>query len=304
VDLGHIRYYFTAGSVLSNSHDFSTTSNTQADVFLGLDVDRAWIVKEAPTWWQPGLNTFFDSRLTSVATQSNDSASAGTAQNGGGGAGGQTSSLDTFIKSRKAASLHVGVYLPFRTGHWTVPAQDSNKSDDYYSFFLAPLAKAGFTTIIDNGNSPTSAPNTGRFFTSYTYGVRLGVFHDHKTDTGYDTNKASELVSYVDITLGRFGNFESFRDLTAERGLTATTHEFLRRRDYRYSFEGLLKIPQSIFVVGFNANIGATRYPGDRLLAGQLDRAHPYSIVHDDLRFFFGARLDFANVLQKLPQLK
>jgi hypothetical protein len=107
--------------------------------------------------------------------------------------------------------------------------------------------------------------------------------------------------------VGRFGNFETFRDLTVERGAAgpAATDEFLRRRNYRYSFEGVLKIPRTPLVIGFNANVAAQRYPGDPLPGSGLpDKAHPYSIVRDDLRFLFGARFDFAKLIAVLPQIK
>lgn len=291
IDLGRVRYYFTGGMVLSNNGNSTSFSNTSAATFLALDVDRAWrLPKEGRNI---GINTYFDARLTSVATQSANASS---------GNGSSTASLDTFLQSQKAATLQIGVYLPVRTSPWTL---DRGQSD--YSFFAAPLAKAGFVTQVDNTNAAATLPLTGRFFTQYSYGARLGVWKDSKSGQKYDQNTASEIVSYVDITAGRFGNFESYRDLTVERsgGTPASTDAYLIRRNYRFSFEGILKIPSTPIVLGFNANIGAQRYPGDPLPnGGGPDRSHPYSIVRDDLRFLIGARFDITTLADKLNPFK
>src|SRR4029077_2329398 len=110
---------------------------------------------------------YFDARLTTVATQT-----AGATPPTGSGT---TSTLDSFAQSQKAASLQVGTYLPITTGEW-------QRSKEWYSFFVAPLAKAGFTTLTDTQTASTSAttpgvsstataqPLTDRFFTSYAYG--------------------------------------------------------------------------------------------------------------------------------------
>ena len=64
LDLGHVRYYFTSGVVLSNSGRFA-----QAGLFLGLNVDRSWLVTNRPGWRRVGINTYFETQLTSVALQ-------------------------------------------------------------------------------------------------------------------------------------------------------------------------------------------------------------------------------------------
>ena len=69
LDLGRVRYYFTSGVIMSNNQGFQfQSSGTQAGLFLGLEADRAWIVPKT-RWGAVGLNTYFDARLTSVATQ-------------------------------------------------------------------------------------------------------------------------------------------------------------------------------------------------------------------------------------------
>ncbi len=79
--------------------------------------------------------------------------------------------------------MQTGVYVPIVTGEWKRGSND-------YAFFVAPLAKAGFTTLIDQTAAPAAAagsatstsalPLTGQFYTSYSYGARIGVFQTFK----------------------------------------------------------------------------------------------------------------------------
>lgn len=64
-----------------------------------------------------------------------------------------------------------------------------------------------------------------------------------------------------------------------------------RKRLYRLDLEGLLKIPNTWFYVGFNANIGQ-KNPG----SSHLD--HGYA-APDDLRFLFGTKFDISTLLTK-----
>ena len=300
LDLGRVRYYFTSGVIMSNNQGFQAqTSGTQAGLFLGLDADRAWIVPK--TRWGPvGLNTYFDARLTSVATQEMASGAMNT-----------PATLESFSASKKAASLQTGTYIPVVTGEW-------KRGTERYSFFVAPLAKAGFTTLTDSqntnagnggsGSMNASTPDlvTDRFFTSYSFGARLGVFRNFNCHCKASESVAPEVVSYVDVTTGKFGNFEAFRPFTMADEVAAGNKdqqpqmgEFVRVRPWRYSFEGLLKIPHSVFVVGFNANIGHGAVGGSNV-GGKI---YPFTQPRDDLRFLFGARFDFSKFLKIIPQL-
>ncbi|HEX6893888.1 MAG TPA: hypothetical protein VF146_01370, partial [Bryobacteraceae bacterium] len=124
---------------------------------------------------------------------------------------------------------------------------------------------------------------------------RLGVFqHFHSRSA------APELISYVDFAVGRFGDFESFRDLSLEQNPNAAgtgPHEFLRYRPWRYSLEGLFKVPNSPILVGFNANVGS-RWRAARDRAG----TRPFNAAPDDLRFLIGAQFDFSKLLTAIPK--
>ncbi|HUJ50300.1 MAG TPA: hypothetical protein VLW25_08870 [Bryobacteraceae bacterium] len=233
LDLGRVHYYFTAGVILSNDQGFQLNSpGTQADLFLDLNADRAWLPLDSNGFRRINVNTYLDIALTSVP--------AGQAQAG--------NTLDSFIQSQKAATFQGGAYLPLIVG------QPWSTGGSRYSLFVAPLAEAGFTT-------PTSGASEV-FFESYSFGARLGVFQHSRSAA-----QAPELVSYVDITRGRFGNFG---------------------HPWRYSLEGVFKVPHSPLVLGFNANIGTGGTPG-------------FVQPRDDLRFLIGAQFDFSKLLKALP---
>lgn len=273
-DLGRVRYYFTSGVILSNDQGFRFNSGTQAGLFLGLNADRAWLPLNNDGFRRFNINSYLDARLTSVPTQ--QAASPGITV---------TSTLDAFKQSQKAASFQSGVYLPVIAGQpWS-----TGKSS--YSLFAGPLAQAAFVTLTgDAGSNSPATPITGQFFKSYSYGARLGVFEHYRSSSA-----APALISYVDFTVGRFGDFEAFRDLTLDAP-SSQGHEFERVRPWRYSIEGVLKVPRSPFLLGFNANLGIGAWTG-------APRTPPFTQPRDDLRFLFGAQFDFARLLKTIPEL-
>jgi len=279
-DLGRVRYYFTSGVMLSSNQGFQLpSSSTQSGLFLALDADRAWAPLRADgfRWWN--VNTYLDARLTSVATQQETIATTSAA------------SFQNLTQSKKAASFEAGVYAPFEIGRaW------QNESGSY-SLFLAPSAKADFATLPDDQPTTSQLPVTGNFFKSYSYGARLGVFQHYASSSA-----APRLVSYVDIGVGRFGNFEAYRDLTLDSPAASSLapQEFLLVRPWRYSFDGLLKLPNSPFVLGFEANLGMGAWPAGRDANGVL---HPFAQPIDDLRFLLGAQFDFSKLLKAIPSL-
>jgi hypothetical protein len=256
LDLGRVRYYFTAGVMLSNDQGFQLSSGgTQAALFVDLDADRTWLALDSTGFRRANVNTYLDVQLASVPTQQPQ---AGT-------------TLDSFIQSQKAASFKGGVYFPLVVG------QPWSTAGNRYSLFVAPVAQTGFTTLT---SAPAAAASiTDRFYKSYSFGTRLGIFHHF-----HSAAAAPELISYLDITRGRFGNFEAFRNLSS--GLTP---DLLLERPWRYSLEGLFKVPHSPFVLGFSANIGTGGTPG-------------YTEPRDDLRFLFGAQFDLSKLLSAIPQ--
>ncbi len=296
-DLGRFRYYFTSGLVLSNSRGFATqSSGTQAGTFLGLTADRSWFPGDKDGWKRWNVNTFFDARLTQVATQQ----SSGNAM--GSGSSGSTP-LQSYSQSAKAASLQAGVYVPLLSRAWVRGPKEN------YSLFLGPLAKTGFVTLTDSiavadaTNASASQQVSGRFFTNHSYGTRLGVFRHRPSK-----DSAPELIHWVDITLGKFGGFEAFRDARRQQpnlyppaDLSMSSPQFITQRAWRWQFEGLLKVPHTPFVLGFNANVGRGAV---KAFADANKALFHFAQPRDDLRFLFGAQFDFAKLMRLLPSLQ
>jgi hypothetical protein len=273
---------------------------------------------KSPMSWMPGINTFFDVRLTSLpvsacnlpngASGSNSGScaspsptpapAAGTVHQQAAAATPSPTPLDTFLSQRKTARLTVGTYFPFTITSWTY-----NKTPN--ALFIAPLAKVGFdtpagdltqvqssstntTTGTTTNTSATTvtAVNQTSFYNFYGYGGRIG--HYALTSS---QNEAPELVSYLDVICGRFSNLESL--IIPETGATIE-HPVKRMRLYRLALEGVLKIPSTPLIVGFSANVGQ-----ETLGLG------PHTIVQragDDLRFLFGARFDAAKLMSVIAK--
>src|SRR5262249_88469 len=149
------------------------------------------------------------------------------------------------LDSRKAAAMQGGVYLPlhFDSTSWQYRGEK-------HSLFAGPLMKGGFQTAV--------APNSqlsDRLHGFYSAGFRLA--HYRFENAREQRNIAPELISYMDITGGKWDNFN---------------------RRLRLQFEGRLKIPAipMPFYTGFDANLGGGP---------------------DDLRFLFAVHFDIGKVV-------
>lgn len=298
---GKVRAYFTLGLVLSQQgNDFSLNS---ANPFLDFTLLKEWSgdSKKSTGWGGIGLDTYFDARLTAIATtavpttggsSATTSGSGSTTTNGGqnsnsnAGTGATALTPQSVLVNRQAASLQGGIYLPVLNDRYTFQGTD-------YSLFVAPLAKAGFYTptssnsVSSTSNSAVAVPVTSsRFFPFYGYGVRIG-HKEELTDpsaSGSAKSDGSDLLSYLDFTVGRYGNFEYTSD-----GCLMATGSCVRERLLRYAIEGMLKIPHTPLIIGMSANVAAQHAHAPGLNAPQ-----------DDLRFLFGAKFDARKMLGSL----
>ena len=273
-DWGRVRSYFTAGMIFSKERE----EFSKSDLALSFVLDKNYY--KSLKW---NINTFFEARLTSVpvAAQSADGA-AGEGEGDGEGDGEDANQLDTFITSKKAGFAQAGVYVPVNVTGW-------KNQRELNTLFIAPLAKGGVMTI--TGDRRTAEAETfgdDDVFNFYSFGVRLGHFRyprlrhpcaafpkDDNCDSFADY--APELISWLDITTGRWENFE----LTIPTGqLDGDGNPITtRQRRWRYQAEGRLKIPETPFLVGFDGNFGQGP---------------------DDLRFGFGMRFDVAKLIHRL----
>ncbi len=268
-DWGRIRSYFTAGMIFSKERE----EFSKSDLALSFVLDKNYY--KSLKW---NLNTFFEARLTSIPVTATATDEAGE----GGEDGEEANQLDTFITSKKAGFAQAGVYLPINVTAW-------KNQRELNTLFIAPLAKGGVMTI--TGDRRTAEAETfgdDDVFNFYSFGVRLGHFRyprlrhpctafpkDENCDSFADY--APELISWLDITMGRWENFE----LTIPTGqLDGDGNPITtRQRRWRYQAEGRLKIPETPFMVGFDGNFGQGP---------------------DDLRFGFGMRFDVAKLIHRL----
>jgi hypothetical protein len=241
----------------------------------------------------PGLSSFFESRLTAIPINTTATTPSTTSTVASG-----------ILTTAQTARVDVGFLLPLLAQRWTFEHRPN-------ALFIAPMAKAGFDTVtgptalttVSPGGTGTSSQTLESVYNFWGYGARIG--HMELTRS---VNKAPETYSYIDILVGPYSNLQSYvcHEGTAsgqplagstcvEYGVDANNKPLFpvesRKRLYRLDIEGLLKIPKTILYVGFNANIGQRS-----LGAVHLD--HGYS-APDDLRFFFGTKLDIAAVLSK-----
>ena len=324
-DWGRVRGTFAAGTVLANNNSFQAQGLTQSSLFLDFVIDKNWRtggVTQDPSdpktlhWAGHGarhpilINSFFETRLTSIPETQQNVASSGTATTGTSGTStattgtgsttgttstGSTAStqngqdvLSTFIGSRKSALMQGGVYFPILINKWIFQNTPNALS-------IAPLAKIGFITPTSPGTTVTSPNttvmplNTQQFYNYYGWGARVGHF---KLSYDYQ-NEAPELISYLDVIVGRYSNLETLvPDLNGagQAIVGANGLPFARPiRQYRVGIEGSLKVPSTPLLLGFSANLGQNLFSTHRLQA-----------PNDDLRFFIGTKFDIGSVLSKV----
>ena len=135
------------------------------------------------------------------------------------------------------------------------------------ALFIAPLAR--FSMLALPSGPVADEKNLIRdLYLSHSYGLRFGFFEfapRRKT-------VAPELVSFLDITAGRFDNFR--------RPISPPTDDPGKNFEVplRVEASGRFRIPQTPLYIGFSGNFG------------------PH---FDDVRVFFGTRFDIAKLLAK-----
>ncbi|MFN7929781.1 MAG: putative Ig domain-containing protein [Blastocatellia bacterium] len=298
-DWGRVRAYFSGGVIFSKERD----AFSQQDMLLGFNLDKNWW-QAKPESKSPikGFNTFFDTRLTSIPVVTTPSTTTTTTTTtlqtsqacdpGGGG-------IDCFLASRKVAVMQVGGYVPMygEFMKWRFDNHDN-------AIFIAPLGKFGIQTVTSrevdarlaaNNTTATETLNGDDVFNFFAFGTRLGHYRLA------DRDRSPELISYIDLTFGKWENFELLRKLPCTSSQSLPTgftcpggflvnrvngvEKFftVRDRQFRTGFEGRLRIPQTPLFIGFDANFG--KGP-------------------DDLRFLFGTRFDVGKLFGQLKTVQ
>jgi hypothetical protein len=184
---------------------------------------------------------------------------------------------------QKANTLSLGgtIYAPiFHRGlTW-------HYKDDENALFIAPLIRASVTgissgpTVIDTVKTEAGLITQRErnlldrsLYVARSGGIRVG----HYKFAARRKTVAPELLSYLDIAVGRFDNFQ--RQVVRQRKADSPVELVRFVTPWRLDVESRLKIPQTPLTIGVNANWGQGP---------------------DDIRFFFGTRFDFSKLLSRL----
>lgn len=229
-DWGRVRSYFSLGAFLTTFEPNSSKSNP----YIGFNMDANWLQGEFRRGGGWLANAFLDARLTPIPIEPNSQPSLGQ-----------------LLQTHQAVLVQGGVYLPLFLEDTTWQFRG-----DRHALFFGPLLKAGLQSVGDD-------PRAG-LYGLYGAGVRFG--HYRFLNTFEPKNVAPELISYMDIAVGKWENFERF-NAQGRRILPWRTH-----------VEARLKIPGAPlpFQTGFDANLGAGR---------------------DDLRFLFSVHFDIGKAM-------
>jgi hypothetical protein len=286
---GRVRAYFTLG-VLISAPGTNQLNGSTASPFLALTVDKNWLRPRTAMQQRVRLNTFFDARLTSIAAVTDNS--KGTAVVA-------FPTATNVLADKHAGSLQVGMYVPVILSNYIF-------RNHPYSLYAAPLAKVGFYQLTDsttdaNGNTTL---NNASFYKFHAYGLRIGHYKEYVDWQGRgNTHHSPDQLSYIEFTVGKWGNYEYARTFvpnaqsgacTADpvQGGTTPSCATLRQQAWRYGFEGILRIPYTPFILGLSANLSAQRLhlPG-------------FTAPGDDLRFLFGMRFDSRKLLNGIAKI-
>ncbi len=295
-DFGRVRGYLAGGSLFS----YDAGSFSSPSIFLDFNVTKNWLwggpyvkaefdpethaVTVRQDYKRVMFETFFDARLTSLpvaacnSTSSTPGSTTPTITPGGGTTTTQTaggacpSSIASFVSSRKAATLTAGASIPIILTTWKYQNQP-------YGMSIGPLAKIGLDTPLSSGLVAGVPANTNQFYTNFGFGGRLALYR-----MSYSPGVAPDNVMYIDVVSGRFSNFD----------VTPTNPDIRYARPYRFGFEGILKVPNTPFFLGFSANIHQNFGLGN---STTVDNAK------DDLRFLFGAKFDAGKLFSTISAI-
>jgi hypothetical protein len=310
--------------MISNEQQSSNSSTATQYFDLGLSYTMARPDSESitppskPTWFQkrgPGMTSEMDIRLTSVPVAASTSTTTTTS----------TSTTPTLgqslnvLSSQQSATVLMGVYFPFRTTSWY------GKSN---WITAAPLALGGFDTLL-NPTTTTSSPANTSTFSSTTTSNFSSVYNFRGAGMrfGWDiypkrTDEAPLEFSWISVVLGYYSNLPSWH-CTAFPGTTVpagaksfsatsspttsclvtpvttsspTTYDVYASRTLvpRVDIAGELKLPSYPIVFGYNANLG------QYMRWFQGDGIDTLNKPGNDVRFYFGLKLDILSALKKL----
>lgn len=260
------RAYYTAGVMVTNENGSNGSSATAEYLdfgFLFAEKSENPILRGH----RPGFNSFVDGLFSDLPVAASSSSTSSTASSG----------TLNILSTQESARVQGGIFVPIPTLYTT---------DKSSSYFVAPLAKAAFETLLNpaatssTGTSGTTTSTVATFAPVYGYyaaGVRFGLRKYSR-----DMDIAPQTLFQGDITIGKYSNLQSFvcgqanstetptatpptntscYTTTVPTGGTPVTGspyylEAQNRRVLpRMEFEGFFHFPNSPFVLGLDANL-------------------------------------------------
>lgn len=269
--------------------------------------------------YRPGLDFFFQSRLTAVPVTSQTTPTTSTSVTPG--------DYDSFLASRKSAHFEFGVYAPLYFDFVNKPS-----SLRHQAFFIAPVLRFGFNSLVDSVSTTTASTTNGNATTNITKPV--GISDPNSTVYNFglvglrvgtsDIKRGSPHIRhYVDFGIGKYSNI---RDLYCPAGGPTTisgtpysdcqrpivpapttgaatfydTTLFHHYTPLRFLTEGFLDLDG--FTLGFSINTGLDVHPNSSKRSGVLV-PEDYQKAKDDLRFLFGYTVDAKKLLLALTSI-
>lgn len=267
--------------------------------------DQALPLVLCPRTRHPGLNTFFQTRLTTIPVN----ASTTTTTPPASGTATPETSVSSFLAAQKSAQFSGGIYAPILFGK--VPSNMEKNA----TFYIAPIARFGFSTptASPSGSSSTptaggttttttttslgtASPNTGQLYNYGLVGMRVATA---KLNPG-----SLYTVHYFDVGVGKYSNLQS---LVCKAGPTAcqsmntatppVSYFDISKENrvtlLRLEFEGYLEIisaKNSSLILGISANTG----PGFLDHRANLDINNRAA---EDIEFLIGYKFDVSQLL-------
>ena len=269
--LGHA--YYTAGAMVTNQNGSNGSSSAAEYIDFGFEFDG---LNENPHTGGRhfGFDSFLSGRFSDVPVAASAPATT-TATSGATSTTTSTGSLN-ILSTQESARVLGGVFLP-------IPIWKSESRS--YSFFIAPLAKAAFETLLNPSASTTSGTSTGAAASVATfapvYGYYAGGLRTGLRQYPATGDAAPRTWAQIDISVGKYSNLQSYicgpAASPVQTGLSAaptntscyvavpsgpitttTTYNLLSQNRTvvpRLQIEGFIRFPNTPFVLGLDANL-------------------------------------------------
>ena len=343
-DNGRIRLNFTGGTMISNQQTGGQSSTAATYLDLGFSftlmraggsaipprrkttvVDGTKTITMIPAKpyhaWQPGIENFINLRMTPVPVATKTTTTTIATPAGSNTGTSTTSTNPNMLTSQQSALVFGGFDFPVRLTRW-----DNNSK----AFFVAPLIKSGFATLLNpsvNNASTTSTtgsttPTTINTSTAATFnsvywynatGLRFGA-----AQYPTSTDKAPIPFAQFDMTVGHYSNLPSIvcnpatttttktqptntscytTTTTTTGGTTATTYLVQgtsRTLIPRLQLAGFIQIPNYPFVLGVDANLAEYAF------GSHVNKIDSHNKPGNDVRIYVGVTLDPVSAFKKL----